>query len=76
LVFETLAKMPPFSYNVANNNWHQKGARKEAPRNTIKAKGGVVNKNEVEAQFVGKSLTIVGGMGLFHNHNQYRGVAA
>jgi hypothetical protein len=33
---------------------------------TIKAKGGVVNKNEVEAQFVGKNLTIVGGMGLFH----------
>jgi hypothetical protein len=37
---------------------------KEAPTNTIKAKGGVVNKNEVAAQFVGKNLTIVGGMGL------------
>jgi hypothetical protein len=59
LVFETLAKMSPFSYNVANNNRHQKGARKEAPMNTIKAKGGVVNKNEVKAQFVGKNLTIV-----------------
>jgi hypothetical protein len=33
---------------------------------TVKAKGGGVNKNEVEAQFVGKNLTIVGGMGLFH----------
>jgi hypothetical protein len=31
--------------------------------NTIKAKGRVVNKNEVEAQFVGKNLTIVGGIG-------------
>jgi hypothetical protein len=39
--------------------------------NTIKAKGGVVNKNEVEAQFVSKNLTIVGGMRLFHNHNQH-----
>jgi hypothetical protein len=35
LVLETLAKMPPFSYNVANNNRHQKGARKEASMNTI-----------------------------------------
>jgi hypothetical protein len=26
---------------------------------TIKVKGGVVNKNEVEAQFVDKNLTIV-----------------
>jgi hypothetical protein len=68
LVFETLAKMPPFSYNVANNNRHQKGVRKEASMNTIKAKDGVVNKNEVEAQFVGKNLTIVGCMGQFGVH--------
>jgi hypothetical protein len=39
--------MPPFSYNVANNNRHQKSARKEASVNTIKAKGGVVNKKEL-----------------------------
>jgi hypothetical protein len=42
--------------------------------NTIKAKGGVVNKNEVEAQFVGKNLTIVGGMGLFHRFVKRLGV--
>jgi hypothetical protein len=44
LIFETLAKMPPCSYNVANYNRHRKSARKEASMKTIKAKGGVVNK--------------------------------
>lgn len=42
--------------------------------NTIKAKGGVVNENEVEVQFVGKNLTIVEGMGLFHRFVKKLGV--
>jgi hypothetical protein len=54
LVFETLAKILHFSYNVANSNRHQKGIRKEATMNTIKAKGGVVNKNEAFDKYLGK----------------------
>jgi hypothetical protein len=42
--------------------------------NSIKAKGGIVNKNEVEAQFVGKNLPIVREMRLFHRFVKKLGV--
>ena len=40
----------------------------------IPGKGEIVNKGEVEAQFGGKNLTIVGGIGLFHRFVRKLGV--
>ncbi len=44
--------------------------------NNIKDKGRAVNKSEVEAQFVGKNLTLVGGIGLFYRFVKKLGVEA
>lgn len=41
---------------------------------SINAKGQVVDKSEVDAQFAGKNLTTVGGIGLFHRFARKLGV--
>ena len=40
----------------------------------VNAKGQVVDKSEVDAQFAGKNLTTVGGIGLFHRFARKLGV--
>jgi hypothetical protein len=40
----------------------------------VKPEGSVVTKREIEAQFAGKNLTAVGGMGLFHRFVKKLGV--
>ena len=40
----------------------------------VNSEGSVVTKREIEAQFAGKNLTTVGGMGLFHRFVKKLGV--